>query len=182
MTATLAKRLGTSAHISPLLQKAKRLGVQTPEDLERIALSRGLRYFGRPDPSSAELLPEPAMPAFDPQRFPNEELAIALMSPSLPYSLTRLRMAGALLGADRVSAPEILRLARLERCESIVRHIAQCAAQVEPRNPFWASLLIHLPLSPPTAPDVLPHPTRFIAMSGLDRTGRINRRQWIRPG
>lgn len=181
MTATLAHRLGTSAHISPLLQKAKRLGVRTPEDLECIAVSRGLRYFGSPDPIPDAHLRETAMPAFDPQRFPNEELAIALMSPSLPYSLTRLRMAGALLGANGVTAQKILRLARLERCETIVRHIAQCAAQVEPRNPFWASLLTHLPLSPPAAPDVLPHLTRFIAMSGLDRTGRANLRQWIRP-
>ena len=90
-------------------------------------------------------------------------------------------MAGAMLGAEGVSADKILRLARLERCESVVRHIAECASKIEPDQPFWASLLERLPDTPPPAADILPHPSRFVAMSGLDRTGRINRAQWIRP-
>ena len=181
MPLSLAHRLGTSAHLSPLVQKAKRLGARKPEDLEHIALARGLRYFGKIDPTTGELPPETPMLALDPKHFSNEELAITLMSPSLPYSLTRLRMAGAMLGALGISAHQILRLARLERCETIVRHIAECASQVEPHHPLWGLLLEHLPHSPPPAPDILPHPTRFVAMSGLDRTGRSNRMQWIRP-
>ena len=39
-TSTLAYRLGTTTHLSPLPQKARRLGVRAPEDLERIALER----------------------------------------------------------------------------------------------------------------------------------------------
>jgi len=177
MSSTLANRMGTSTHISPLMHKAKRLGVASPDDLEEIAIARGLRYFGQ----ASGFGNGNTMDALNPENFTNGELAIALMSPSLPYSLTRLRMAGAMLGAEDVSPPEILRLARLERCETIVRHIAECAFKVEPLQPLWTTLLEHLPHLPPPPPDILPHPSRFVAMSGFDRTGRTNRMQWIRP-
>lgn len=181
MLPSLAHHMGTTAHLSPLVQKTKRLGVRTPEDLEHIALARGLRYFGRIEPSSDELAPKSVMPAMDPEQFSNEELAITLMSPSLPYSLNRLRMAAAMLGAHGISAEKILRLARLERCETIVRYITECASHVEPAHPLWQALLHRLPVPPSLAPDVLPHPSRFVAMSGLDRTGRNPHTQWIRP-
>lgn len=42
---TLARRLGATAHVSPLLQKARRLGLATPEDLERLAVRRGCLYY-----------------------------------------------------------------------------------------------------------------------------------------
>jgi hypothetical protein len=178
MINTLARRLGTTTHLSPLMQKAKRLGVHTAEGLERIAIARGLRYFGRIDPESDDLNPD-CMP--DPDHFSNEELAIALMSPSLPYSLNRIRMAAAMLGADGVSAENVLRLARLERSETIVRHIAESAVRVEPDYPLWRALLRRLPATLPLAPDILPHQSRFVAMTGLDRSGRNLRMQWIRP-
>jgi len=181
MVLTLANRLGTSTHLSPLMQKAKRLGVHSPKDLEEIAIARGLRYFGRFDERDQECQAPSPMPALDQKYFSNEDLAIALMSLSLPYSLTRLRMAGAMLGAEGISSTEILRLARMERCESVVRHIAECASKIEPQQPFWASLLEHLADIPLPMPDILPHPSRFVAMSGLDRTGRVNHTQWIRP-
>jgi hypothetical protein len=177
MISTLANRLGTGSHLSPLMQKARRLGVFSPDDLEEIAITRGLRYFGQTSDHGNKSTSK----AIDPKNFTNGELAIALMSPSLPYSLTRLRMAGAMLGAEGVSPPEILRLARLERCESIVRHIAECAFKVEPHHPLWSALLEHLPDFAPPPPDILPHPSRFVAMSGIDRTGRTYRMQWIRP-
>ena len=178
---TLANRLGTSTHLSPLLQKAKRLGVSSPEDLEEIAITRGLRYFGQTHRSEDDPYAKSAITAYDPKFFTNEELAIALMSPALPYSLTRLRMAAAMLGAENISPLDIYRLARHERCEIVVRYIAECASKVEPNNLFWSTLLEHLPQSQFTPPDVLPHPSRFVAMSGLDRTVRANRSQWIRP-
>jgi hypothetical protein len=152
--------MGTTAHLSPLVQKTKRLGVRTPEDLQHIALARGLRYFGQINLASDGLRPESPMPALDREHFSNEELAIALMSPSLPYSLTRLRMAAAMLGANGNSAEKILRLARMERCEPIVRHIAECAPK--------SSRSTHSgkPCSrtfPPSLPFVLTHfPTRHV--------------------
>lgn len=178
MTTTLAKRLGMTTHLSPLLQKARRLGVRTPEDLERIAIVRGLRYFGQINPASDD--PD-RVSIPDLEHFSNEELSIALLSPTLPYSLNRIRMGAAMLAAHGVSAEKVLRLARMERSEAIVRHIAECAASVEPENPLWKTLLQRLPTHQPLAPDILPHPSRFVAMSGLDRSGRNLRVQWIRP-
>jgi hypothetical protein len=181
MPQLLSTRLGTTAHLSPLIHKANRLGLRAPEDLEHLALARGLRYFGRVPQANNESCTESVAPAPNPEQFSNEELAIALMSPTLPYSLNRLRMAAAMLGAHGISAGKILRLARLERCETIVRYIAECASHVEPAHPLWQTLLHGIPASPSLAPDILPHPSRFVAMSGLDRTGRNPRTQWIRP-
>lgn len=178
---TLAQRIGTSTHLSPLLQKARRLGAHDPRDLESIALARGLRYFGRPGNPQDKGREPCAIPAMDLSLFTNEELAIALINPAAPYSLTRIRMAAAVMAADGVSAVEITRLARQERCQSVVRHIARCGNTVEPENPFWQSLLQNLPDTPPVSPDILPHISRFVALSGITRNGRQNTMQWIRP-
>lgn len=177
----LAHKMGTTAHLSPLLQKAQRLGVRDPRDLESIALKRGLRYFGLPGNQEDEASKKPTMGAEDASLFTNEELAIALINPAAPYSLNRIRMAGALMAEEGISAVQIVRLARLERCEITVRHIAKCGATVEPMNPFWQSLLKHLPTETPANPDVLPHISRFVAMSGITRNGRQSTMQWIRP-
>lgn len=163
--------MGITTHISSLLQKAKRLGMVTPEALEALALARGLRYFGTPD----------RWPDVSTEDFSNEELALALMSPSIPYSLNRLRMAGALIGGNNISAEKVIRLARQERCEAIIRHIAACALKVEPQNLFWHKLLKALPESKAVPVDALPHYSRFTAMTGLSREGKIYKNQWIRP-
>jgi hypothetical protein len=112
---------------------------------------------------------------------PNEELALALISPATPYSLQRLRMSAAMIGAQGNKPETIAFLAKRERSEPIVRHIAQCGSQAEPNNPFWKKLLALLPQTPAPAIDVLPHLTRFVAMTGLTRAGKGNRMQWIRP-
>ena len=181
MAQLLASRLGTTAHLSPLLHKAKRLGLGCPEYLEHVAVARGLGYFGRLPSSAGGRESEfgPSLP--DPDQFSNEELAIALMSPALPYSIIPLRMAAGMLGADAISVDKILRLARQERCETIVRYIAECAFRVEPEHPLWTSLMEKLPPVPSLAPDILPHPSRFVAMSGITRAGRQTSAIWIRP-
>lgn len=178
---TLAQRLGTSTHLSPLLQKARRLGAHDSRDLESIALARGLRYFGRPGSPQDGKREQSPIPALDHSLFTNEELAIALINPAAPYSLTRIRMAAAVMAAEGVSPDEIILLAGRERCESIVRHIARCGNTVEPENPFWKTLLENLPDTPPASPDILPHISRFVALSGITRNGMRNTMQWIRP-
>ena len=180
---TLAGLMGTTAHVSSLLLKARRLGLGAPGDLEHLAVSRGLRYYdshgnsqgGREEPSSGPV-DEVG------EELTNEELAIALLSPSAPYSQQRLRMGAAMLAADG-NRPEVLaRLALQERCGAVVRHIATCGHDVEPANPFWDHLLERLPADPTAPPaDALPHPTRFVAMTGLTRDGVGNLKQWIRP-
>lgn len=167
---TLAKKLGTTTHLSPLLHKLKRLGLSTPSDLEDLAIVRGLDYYGKVrdqvNSRNASLS--------------QEELAIALLSPSLPYSLNRLRMAGAILGGDNLCIDELVLLSRKERCEVALRHIAEMGHKVEPSNPFWESLLLRIPPSSRVPVDILPHLTRFVTYSGIDRNGRVPRMQWIR--
>jgi hypothetical protein len=167
---SLAKKLGTTTHLSPLLHKLKRLGLSIPSDLEDLAIVRGLDYYGKVGDlaKSRDVC------------LSQEELAIALLSPSLPYSLNRLRMAGAILGCENLCVDELVLLSRKERCEAALRHIAEMGHKVEPSNSFWESLLLRIPPSSHVPVDVMPHLTRFVTYSGIDRTGRVRRMQWIR--
>jgi hypothetical protein len=166
---SLAKKLGTTTHLSPILHKLKRLGISSSSALEDLAIARGLDYYGRIDQTKSPDIP-----------LSQEELAIALLSPCLPYSLNRLRMAGAILGCNNLSVDQLVLLSRRERCEASLRHIAELGHRVEPSNPFWESLLQRIPPSSPLPVDVLPHLTRFVTFSGVDRHGRVPRMQWIR--
>ena len=95
---TLARRLGTTSHLSPLVMKARRLGLGAPGNLERLAIQRGCTYYDgagdatcRPAGYSAAAFADSGAAVFS-----NEALAIALLSISLPYSLHRLRVGAAM--------------------------------------------------------------------------------------
>lgn len=157
---------------SSLVKKAEELGLSLPLDLERLALMRGCDYYDRELPSRVPPLSEVPLS--------NAELAIALIVPSLHPTAREIRLAAALLGAADVHADEVAGLAVRENCAPIVKHIALCGRRFESNNPFWQSLLDRLP-------DVwiesgkLPHPTRFVEMTGIDR-GKVGLfTRWIRP-
>ena len=171
-TVTLARKLGTTTHISGLLVKAKRLGLDA-ESLERLAIQRGCDYY-----SEGEPLP-PASVTED--QFSNEELAIALLNPALRYHPQTLRLGAAMLGAEGNDPEKIARLAKHERCESVVRYVAAAGQRFEPNNKFWQRLLSVLPVTPAPKSSVVPHPTRFIAMTGITRRGVETVTEWIRP-
>ncbi len=175
---TLASRLGTTVHLSPLLNKAKRAGLCTGEDLERLAVERGCRYYDLRGDSSVVREDSPTPRA---RQFSNEELAIALLSASLPRSQHRLRLGAAMLSANGSSPAKIARLAKLERSEVVVRHIALSGKKVEPQNAFWDDLLTQFPELVMPLPDVLPHLTRFVAMTGITRGSKETVMHWIRP-
>ena len=169
---TLAAKLGTTTHLSPLLRKARRLGLDA-EDLERLAIQRGCDYYddGRPfSPLNVST-----------SQLSNSELAIALLNPALRYSPQTFRLGAAMLNAPDNEPVEIARLAKLERCESLVRYVAEAGRKFEPQNPFWTELLGMLPLTPPPKSSVVPHPTRFVAMTGITRRGVETVVEWIRP-
>ena len=174
---TLARRLGTTAHLSPLLMKAKRLGFETPAKLEGLARERGLRYYSEP----AAVVNEEVAPYRAGDEISNEELALCLLSICLPYSQERIRMGGAMLAAEGNQPSKIARLAEMERSERVVHYIASLGSKVEPENPFWSELLESLPSCEAPRPDLLPHITRFVAMTGFTRNGRETVMQWIRP-
>ncbi|MDP1588987.1 MAG: hypothetical protein Q8M07_14650 [Prosthecobacter sp.] len=180
---TLARRLGTTAHLSPLLMKARRLGLRVPEDLEQMAVLRGCRYYaGMGDATVVREESSTTKGAvLDAPLLSNEELAVALLAMSLPYSQHRLRIGAAMLAAEGNVPSRLARLARLESCEAVMRHIALCGRKVEPENVFWDELLRLLPELPMPEADTLPHLTRFVAMTGYTRRGRETIMQWIRP-
>jgi hypothetical protein len=157
---------------SPLLEKVRRLGLSVPLDLERLAVMRGCDYYDRD--FGADLPPLGGVP------LSNTELAIALIVPSLHPTAREIRLAAAVLGAPDVPADEVAALAVRENCAEIVRHIALCGRRFEPGNSFWQTLLARLPN---LNVDVgrLPHPTRFVEMTGIDR-GKVGVfTRWIRP-
>jgi hypothetical protein len=157
---------------SRLLDKARRMGLELPIDLERVAIARGCDYYERELSSRTEPLGEVPLS--------NVELAVALLVPSLPPTAREIRLAAALLGAPDVRADEVAALAMQEGCEDVVRYIALCGKRYEPGNVFWSNLLAQLP-DTKTDADHLPHPSRFVEMTGIDR-GKVGvSTRWIRP-
>jgi len=71
---TLAAKLGTTSHLSPVLRKAHRLGLG-PRELEVLAAQRGCSHYSNGS--------EPEEPLALEEEFSNEELAIALLSTAL---------------------------------------------------------------------------------------------------
>lgn len=168
----LAEKMGLRARPSALLKKAAELGLDTPA-LESLAVARGCWHYRHPD-----LLPPPNVAEY---LFSNEELAIALLSPNQTYSPHVIRLGAAMLGAEGASPATLALLAKAEGCEQIVRYIAQAATQFESDNPFWTGLLARLPETELPAEGVLPHPTRFVSLTGFTRSGPGRVAVWIRP-
>lgn len=172
---TLAHRLGIPTHVSSLLRKARRLGLATPRELCTLAVQRGCRHYAQGDEPAGELVSR--------SDFSDEELAVALLDVALPYEPRAIRCGAAMLSAPGSDPRRLAWLARLERSEIALRHVAGAGRKFEPENPFWIELLDLLP-DTPTMPDgVLLHPTRFVAMTGI-----VRRRppglytEWQRPG
>jgi hypothetical protein len=157
---------------SRLLEKLHKAGLTLPLDLERLALARGCDYYQRDIHAD--------LPLRDQIPLSNAELAIALISPSLLPGAREIRLAAALLGSSGIRPEEVAALAKEENCVGVVRHIASAGRQFEPENQFWSELLQLLP-NVYFDTDALPHPTRFVEMTGIDR-GKIGVfTRWIRP-
>jgi hypothetical protein len=169
----MARRLGTTEHLSPLLRKARLLGLGTLGDLSQLAVQRGCRYYAD---GSRPQVTDPGLALLG-----NDELAVALLHGGQPWSPQATRLGAAMLGAPGLSAPRVARLARMERCETVIRHVAEAGRHFEPGNPFWSDLLELLPTTSAAPEGVLPHPTRYVAMTGLTRSGRGLSAIWIRP-
>lgn len=163
----LAEQLAST----PLIVKARQLGLQCPDDLRRLAIERGCNYYSV----------EPGLKPVGEVALTNAELAVALLSPELPFEPWNIRIGAAIMSASDVQANELVSLARMEKCESMVRYIAECGKRYEPANESWDHLLSLL-ADVKVSQDGLPHPTRFIAMTGIIRGKTGLWTQWIRPG
>ena len=83
-----------------------------------------------------------------------------------------------MLGAATNDIPTLVHLAIAEQAVSTVRYIVSAARQFEPESVFWRELLERLPDAPE---GVMPHPTRFVSMTGFTRNGVERVTIWIRP-
>src|SRR5580765_2439293 len=159
---TLAARLGTTTHLSALLQKAQRLGLG-PRALATLAVQRGCRHYSHG--------PEPSEPLATEEDLPNDELAMALLATALRYDPHSIRCGAAMLGAEGNDPRRLARLAVMERSVTPVRYVAEAGRRFEPQNPFWQELPDALPSASAPRAGVLPHPTRFVAMTRFTRHG-----------
>lgn len=166
-----AEKLSARETGSQLLQKAAQFGLDA-KGLEILAIERGCTYYH--DGSDLPLL------AVSLEQFSNEELAVALLSPLLPVTPRSIRIAAAVLGTEDLDVARIALLARREQCEPAVRHIAKSGIKFEPGNSFWTQLLGILHANSEDT-GTLPHPTRFVEMTGIDRGSVGLRTRWIRP-
>src|ERR1051325_11361868 len=150
-TPTFAEQLGQPEHSSPLLEKAKSLGLPSVEHLESLAVQRCCWHYRNPHVIAVPPISEP--------EFSNEELAVALLSPNWPYSPHTIRIGGAMLGATGNDVSRLARLGIAERAGVPMRYIAQAARRFEPDNVFWKQLLEALPIMGDPPGGVMPHPT-----------------------
>jgi hypothetical protein len=145
-----------------------------PKDLWTLAVQRGCRHYWQGDEPEGELVHQTALT--------NEELAIALLNCAGSYSPHSIRCGAAMLGAIGNDPAVAAKLAIWERSEAVVRFVAECGRRFEPENTYWVDLLDRLPACSAPKDGVMPHPTRFVAMSGYERgVGKKITTQWQRP-
>jgi hypothetical protein len=148
----LARRLGDTAHVSPLLHEICRM-TGCPEDrvgewLLKCAVQRGASHYERDFPE--DLPPDDAA-------LSDEELGVALCLGLHPYNSTFIRAAAQLLSSPRANAPRLARLAVMERVEPVLLYIATLASRYDAETHPWSYLLSHLPKRRVCPPDALPH-------------------------
>lgn len=170
---TLAEKLGIEAGPSLLSEKADSLGLTPVCRLEELAVSRGCWHYHQPH--------MPAALPMDETLFSNEELAVALLSPSQPYSPNTIRLGAAMLGAKGNDPVRIASLARAESADISVRYVANAGLRFEPDLPLWKALVREFSSTADPPPGVFPHPTRFVSMTGFTRAGAGRVAVWIRP-
>src|ERR1017187_9879293 len=116
--ATLARKLGDTAHVSGLAIRLARLsgaGDRLPEWLLKIAVERGAKHYQREfDPS----LP-PDIPAIS-----DEEIGVAFCLRQMPPEPCHIRAAAQLLPSPQGNAQRLAGLAEMERVEPVLLHIA----------------------------------------------------------
>ncbi|HTV40013.1 MAG TPA: hypothetical protein VMF08_05525 [Candidatus Sulfotelmatobacter sp.] len=170
----LARRLGETVHVSPLLRKVCRMSGCTEDHvgewLLKCAVRRGASHYERD--FSGDLPP-------DNPDLSHEELAVALCLGQHPYNSVFIRAAAQLLSSTRTDARRLARLAVMERVEPVLLHIAAIAGRFIPEAQPWSYLLRHLPRRRPCAADALPHWSRFVSQTGVTSFGGGPDIKWL---
>lgn len=170
---TLAQTLAMTTPVSPLLRKARRLGLVGVDALMAAAVDRGCDHYR----CASAIFPK-APPV---EQLGDDELVILLLLGENAYEPMAIRCAAQLARSSRIDPVRLARLARLEKTERVLAHIARAGLEHEREEaPFWQTLMDHLPGALPRHEPDLPHWTRFVAMPGLQRGGMAPTR-WLVP-
>lgn len=174
---TVANTYGSTAHLSPLLRKTRKLGFLTADALLRLAVARGCTHYAPADYRLDDILD----PGID--QLTDTELGVALISGAQDYDPQLVRCAAQLLSSPTVKLDSLVSLANRERCGPVVRYIAEQARKWdEGREDFWTKLVTMLPNRAGIRPSAAwPHPSRFMLQAGYRRGGGINKPVWLRP-
>ena len=122
---------------------------------------------------------DPALPPDHPA-IADEEIGVALCLGQHAYNLDHLRAAAQLLSSPRIEAARLCRLAVQERCEPVLRHIAEVARQFAPELEPWACLRMHLPVRRVARTEGLPHWSRLVSHTNVTAFGGPARTDWLR--
>jgi hypothetical protein len=174
---TIAEQMGRSPHLSPLLRKMRFLGLANPDDLRKIAVKRGCSHYRQPG-DDFDALPDPGR-----RRLPDIELAFAMLSASQAFDTRRIRAAVQLLSDVKTPPNKIVRLAKMERCEPLIRQVAEAGARFDDeRADFWREILDGVATAPIPPAGRMPHPSRYYAETGISSAkGRTRgKRMWLR--
>lgn len=171
---TLARKLGDSVHVSPLLRKVCQMS-GCPEDrvgewLLKCAVERGASHYTR---EFATDLPS------DQPDLTDEELGVALCLGQHPYNSAFIRAAAQLLSSPGIDALRLARLAVMERVEPVLLHIAGIASRFAAEAQPWAYLRAHLPPRLSASTEALPHWSRFVSQTGVTPFGGGPDIKWL---
>lgn len=169
---TLGEALHETRMLSSVRRKLRRLGFPTEAHWVQLAILRGCVHYQQEGPHVMD--PGPKV-------LRNLEVAAGLLSNESVYDPTFVRIAAQLIGGE-TDPDAILRMAKLERLETPLRHIAQAGNTIEPDHTLWQTLLDRLPeRTPPEG--ILPHTDRFTT-EGPIRAGQLRMKRpkrWLRP-
>lgn len=169
---SLAQALSTTCPVSPLLRKARRLGLSTVDSMIALAAKRGCRHYSQEGYRCPDL---------DTGDISNEELTILLLLGENHYSPDAIRCAAQMAREPSMNAGKLARLAVMEKCERVLSYIAQAGMDHDADgHAFWCQLLSLLPQQEPISSAALPHWSRFVSMPGIQRGGMASP-QWLTP-
>jgi hypothetical protein len=169
----LARRLGETAALSPLWQRARLLGLGRPRDLLAVAVDRGARHYGGGAPA-----PEASLAAS--RVLTDDELIVLLLHGRNPFEPLLIRAAAELLRRRPLDPHLLAKAARRERCERVLAYIAAAGVEHDPSgSEFWRALQTALGRQRAIPSGILPHWSRFVALLGVDRQSRPRGNRWI---
>lgn len=170
---TLAQTLGMTQSVSPLLRKARNLGIGGVPDMLSLAATRGCKHYSPTTENS------PILPGAD--LLSDTELTLLLLLGQNKYNPTAIRCAAQLARSPHVGAASLAKLAIMERCQRVLAHIARAGVthDVDGKS-FWLEVLSEISPTPERVEPELPHWSRFVTMPGIQRGG-IAETRWLTP-